>query len=84
MVPIKVVDVEAVLIQANNRYADEAKVITDYQKDNWKRIVTAIAKEVGIPNNINVRLDFQKMTLNEVPVPLKQSPTTQDLTKLPG
>jgi len=71
---------KAVLNQAQNRYATEAKVITDYQKDNWKRIVTAIAREVGVPENINVRLDYQKMILTEVPAPLVQSPTTQDLT----
>jgi len=74
---------KAVLMQANNRYAGEVKVITDYQQDNWKRLVIAIAKEVGVPNDINVRLDFQKMTLTEVPPPLVQSPTTQDLTKKP-
>lgn len=74
---------KAVLIQAQNRYATETKVITDYQQDNWKRLVIAIAEEVGIPDDINVRLDFKKMTLTEVPPPLVHSPTTQDLTKVP-
>lgn len=75
---------KAVLLQAQNRFASEVKVITAYQEDNWKRLVVAIAKEVGVPDNINVRLDFQKMTLTEVPAPLVQSPTTQDLTKKPA
>jgi hypothetical protein len=75
---------KAVLIQANNRYGDEQRVIKRYQEDDWKRLVIAIAKEVGIPENINVRLDFQKMTLTEVPAPLVQSPITQDLTKTPA
>ena len=75
---------KAVLIQAQNRYANEAKVISGYQEDNWKRLVVAIAKEVGIPDDINVRLDFQKMTLTEVPPQPRVSPTTQDLTKVPA
>jgi len=75
---------KAVLMQAQNRFATETKVITDYQQDNWKRLVVAIAREAGVPENINVRLDFQKMTLTEVPAPLVQSPTTQDLTKSPA
>jgi len=75
---------KSVLIQAQNRYATEAKVISGYQEDNWKRIVVAIAREVGVPDNISVRLDFKKMTLNEVPAPLVQSPTTQDLSKVPA
>jgi len=75
---------KAVLIQAQNRYATETKVISDYQQDNWNRLVVAIAKEVGIPDDIKLRLDFQKMTLTEVPAPLVQSPITQDLTKKPA
>lgn len=75
---------KAVLHQAQNRYAIETKVITDYQQGDWKRLVVAIAREVGVPENVNVRLDFQKMTLTEVPAPLVQSPTTQDLTKSPA
>ena len=47
---------KAVLTQAQNRYATESKVILDYQQDNWRRLVVAIAKEVGIPDDINVRL----------------------------
>lgn len=74
---------KAVLMQANNRYANEVKVITRYQEEDWRRLVVAIAKEVGVPDNINVRLNFQKMTLTEVPPqPIVQSPTTQDLSKL--
>lgn len=75
---------KAVLFQAQNRYATESKVISRYQEDDWKRLVVAIAQEVGVPDNINVQLDFQKMTLTEVPAPLVQSPTTQDLTKVPA
>ena len=75
---------KSVLVQAQNRYATETKMVTDYQQDNWRRLVVAIAREVGIPENINVRLDFKNMTLTEVPAPLVQSPTTQDLTKKPA
>ena len=75
---------KAVLIQAQNRYAAETKVITDYQQGDWQRLVVAIAREVGVPENINVRLSLEKMTLTEVPAPLVPSPTTQDLTKAPA
>lgn len=75
---------KAALIQAQERYTSEAKVITRYQEDNWKRILVAIAKEVGIPEDINVRLDFPKMALIEVPIQPVESTTTQDLTKVPN
>lgn len=75
---------KAVLIQAQNRYTSETEMISRYQKDNWNRLVVAIAKEIGIPENINVRLNFQKMTLTEVPDQPVKSPTTQDLTKVPN
>ncbi len=74
---------KAVLLQANNRYGNEVKVITRYQEEDWNRLVVAIAKEVGVPDNIQVRLNFQKMTLTEVPPQPVQSPITQDLTKKP-
>jgi hypothetical protein len=73
---------KAVLMQANSRYGNEQKIITRYQEDDWNRLVVAIAREVGVPEKLKVKLDFQKMTLTEVPAPLVQSPTTQDLTKV--
>ena len=57
-------------------------MITTYQEDEWERLVGSIAKEVGVPENINVRFNFKNMTLTEVPTQPVKSPTTQDLTKV--
>ncbi len=76
---------KAVLVQAQNRYASEVRVITNYQEDNWKRLVREIAKELGIPESINARLSYDAMTFTEVPPEPKlpqPSPITQDLTKV--
>lgn len=74
---------KVVLTQAQNRYASEVEVITRYQEDNWNRILTEIAKELGIPERINIKLNYDAMTFTEVPPQPVQSPTTQDLTKVP-
>ena len=74
---------KAVLKQSQNRYNSELKVITNYQEDNWKRMLAEIAQEIGIPKGINVRFDGKTMTFTEVPPEPHVSPTTQDLTKIP-
>lgn len=74
---------KVVLTQAQSRYASEVKVITRYQEDNWNCILAEIAKELGIPDRINLKLNYNAMTLTEVPPQPVQSPTTQDLTKVP-
>lgn len=74
---------KSILLQAQERYKSEVGIIRRYQQDQFLQFLKEIKKELGIPNEIDVRFNGKAMTFIEVPPQPKPSPTTQDLTKVP-
>lgn len=72
----------SILMQAQERHKQELVPLQQYHRDQMKRFLIDIAKELGVPEDIQVRLDGKKFV--EVKPPPQPSPTTQDLTKVKG
>lgn len=73
---------KSVLVQAQKRYDEEVKIVQGYQRDQFMRFLEVIKKELGIPDEIDIRFVPENVSFVEVPPELKPSPTTQDLTKV--
>ena len=72
----------SILMQAQERHKQELLPLQQYHRDQMKRFLVDIAKELGVPDDIQVRLEGNKFV--EVKPPPQPSPTTQDLTKVKG
>ena len=75
---------KSILTQATKRYDDEVRIVQGYQRGQFMQYLEAIKKEIGIPDEINVRFVPESVSFIEVPPELKESNTTKDLTKVPG
>lgn len=73
---------KAILLNAQDRHAEEAKPLRVYQDHQIMVLLREIKNELGIPEGTDVRFDGRAMTLTELPPKLTVSPTTQDLTKV--
>lgn len=73
---------KTILVRAQKRYDQEAKVVLAYQEGQFMQLLMEIKTEIGIPDEIDVKFDPKNMSFVEVPPELKPSPTTQDLTKV--
>lgn len=70
----------SILMQAQERHKQELVPLQQYHRDQMKRFLVDIAKELGVPQDVNVRLEGKKFV--EVKAPPHPSPITQDLTKV--